>query len=163
IPLIRWQAPIDCFCSIITKCYVFLIPKTVIGKLSVAQRAKELDVEISFGFKGEGKEEYIQSIGKWVPKLNNQRKDETKWKDNKGNLIDYSSKAAWEAINSQSAEFNWNKVVWKGMPGYSKMSKKTTMKMIIENIGFQLMGLKVKRSPKVQGVAMEWEVQMNYK
>ncbi|GJZ41493.1 RNA-directed DNA polymerase, eukaryota, reverse transcriptase zinc-binding domain protein [Tanacetum coccineum] len=162
-----------------------------------------------------------------VPKLNNQRKDETKWKDNKVNLIDYSSKAAWEAINSQSVEVNWNKdriMAWSSDQHmkcplckvindshnhlffeceYSseiwdqlkkKMDnkwlanswdvvvdqcankernawifkneltdKKTTMKMIIENIRLQLMGLKVKRSPKVQEVAMEWEVQMNYK
>nr|GEW44974.1 reverse transcriptase zinc-binding domain-containing protein [Tanacetum cinerariifolium] len=47
-----------------------------------------------------------------VPMLNSQKNDKTKWKDIKGNLIDYTSKATWEVINCRATEVNWNKVVW---------------------------------------------------
>nr|GEW88715.1 retrovirus-related Pol polyprotein from transposon TNT 1-94 [Tanacetum cinerariifolium] len=40
---------------------------------------------------------------------------------------------------------------------------KTMIKMIIDNIKLQLMGLKVIRSPNVKKVAMEWNILMNYK
>ncbi|GKC61007.1 RNA-directed DNA polymerase, eukaryota, reverse transcriptase zinc-binding domain protein, partial [Tanacetum coccineum] len=44
--------------------------------------------------------------------LNNQLKDKTRWKDVNGNLMDFSSKTAWEVFNSQNAIVKWHKVVW---------------------------------------------------
>ncbi|GJT59972.1 RNA-directed DNA polymerase, eukaryota, reverse transcriptase zinc-binding domain protein [Tanacetum coccineum] len=119
-----------------------------------------------------------------VSTLNQQEKDITKWKDANGNLINFSSKAAWEDnLVEQYAYSVCNKSIgsilmrivlvstvyhiWKERNARLFTSElvddKTMIKIITDNIKLQLIGLKVKRSPNMKKVVMEWNILMNYK
>lgn len=37
-----------------------------------------------------------------APNLDNHAQDKTKWKDSSGNLVDFSTKQAWEKLNQQN-------------------------------------------------------------
>ncbi|GKD79270.1 RNA-directed DNA polymerase, eukaryota, reverse transcriptase zinc-binding domain protein [Tanacetum coccineum] len=70
-------------------------------------------------------------------KKSNVWEDETKWIDRHGNLIDFSSKIAWDTISTQYAE--------------------------VDCVKLQLIGLKVKKSSNADKVAAKCNVMMNYK
>nr|GEX66938.1 reverse transcriptase zinc-binding domain-containing protein [Tanacetum cinerariifolium] len=44
-----------------------------------------------------------------------------------------------------------------------EIDDKTLLKIIIENVKLQLMCLKVKKSPNVVNIALNWNVEMNFK
>ena len=46
-----------------------------------------------------------------VPNLNLNSADKTKWKDNDGNLVDFSTKQAWMKLSHQNGNVEWNKIV----------------------------------------------------
>nr|GEZ60312.1 hypothetical protein [Tanacetum cinerariifolium] len=83
-----------------------------------------------------------------VPMLNSQKNDKTKWKDIKGNLIDYKSKAAWEVINCQATEVNWNKVVW-----FSQCNPRMAF----------IMWMDIRRRLQTQDKVMAWSNDQNMK
>nr|GEV66261.1 hypothetical protein [Tanacetum cinerariifolium] len=47
-----------------------------------------------------------------VPMTDNERDDDIKWKDNRGNLVNFSVKAVWEKIREDSPCVKWSKVIW---------------------------------------------------
>ena len=56
-----------------------------------------------------------------VPDLNINLVDKTMWKDQNGNLVEFSTKQVWMKLSQQNEEVAWNKVVWftQGNPRYA--------------------------------------------